>query len=69
MREKKHQVLQHVVVYVEYVVYLGHPHVELQLMLFLWQNPLTVQICSNDDDTPSPTMRPAADARPLPFRL
>ena len=31
MREKKHQILQHVVVYVEYVVYVGHPHVELQL--------------------------------------
>ena len=40
MREKKHQALQHVVVYVEYVVYLGHPHVELQLTLFLWQKPL-----------------------------
>ena len=32
MREKKRQALQHVVAYVAYVVYVGHPHVELQLM-------------------------------------
>ncbi len=31
MREKKRRALQHVVAYVEYVVYVGHPHVELQL--------------------------------------
>ena len=32
MREKEHQALQYVVVYVEYVVYVGHPHIELQLI-------------------------------------
>jgi len=31
MREKKRRALQHVVAYVAYVVYVGHPHVELQL--------------------------------------
>jgi len=31
MREKERYALPHVVVYVEYVVYVGHPYVELQL--------------------------------------
>ena len=34
MREKKRRALQHVVAYVEYVVYVGHPYVELQLMTY-----------------------------------
>ncbi len=36
MRGKERDALPHVVVYVEYVVYVGHPYVELQLMRFLW---------------------------------
>ncbi len=32
MRGKERDALPHVVVYVEYVVYVGHPYVELQLM-------------------------------------
>ncbi len=32
MREKERYALPHVVVYVDYVVYVGHPYVELQLM-------------------------------------
>ncbi len=36
MREKERYALPHVVVYVEYVVYVGHPYVELQLMHLLW---------------------------------
>jgi len=35
MREKKHPALQHVVAYGEYVVYAGHPYVELQLTALL----------------------------------
>ncbi len=35
MRGKERDALPHVVVYVEYVVYVGHPYVELQLMRFL----------------------------------
>jgi len=31
MREKERQMPQHVVAYVAYVVYVGYPHVELQL--------------------------------------
>ncbi len=32
MRGKERDALPHVVVYVEYVVYVGHPYVELQLI-------------------------------------
>jgi hypothetical protein len=35
MREKERYALPHVVVYVEYVVYVGHPYVELQLRAIL----------------------------------
>jgi len=37
MRGKERDALPHVVVYVEYVVYVGHPYVELQLMRVLWR--------------------------------
>ena len=35
MRGKERDALPHVVVYVEYVVYVGHPYVELQLTALL----------------------------------
>jgi len=43
MRGKERDALPHVVVYVEYVVYVGHPYVELQLIMQLVEKPLPVR--------------------------
>jgi len=44
MRGKERDALPHVVVYVEYVVYVGHPYVELQLIVLLGTFPATLSL-------------------------